>query len=244
MKPYTVGFIFARGGSKGIPRKNIRQLNGKPMIAYAIETARATTLIDRVVVSTEDDEIAQIAKSYGAEVPFMRPVSLAQDNSPELLAWKHALQTLQALNPDRTIDIFVSIPVTAPLRAVEDVENCINRLIDTSADIVVTVSNARRNPYFNMMVIEQDGAAHLIIPPSQGSIPRRQDAPAAFDMTTVCYAARAAYVLNTIYLLQGKVQAVIIPEERATDIDTELDLEFVEFLLQKYRAKCAASNHY
>ncbi|MBT8489513.1 MAG: NTP transferase domain-containing protein, partial [Deltaproteobacteria bacterium] len=91
MNPYIVGFIFARGGSKGVKNKNIRQLAGKPLIAYAIETAKQSKLIDRVIVSTEDDEIAEIALSFGAEVPFVRPKELAQDNTPEILAWKHAI---------------------------------------------------------------------------------------------------------------------------------------------------------
>ncbi len=90
MKPYVVGAIFARGGSKGVPRKNVRLLAGKPLIAYAIETALASALIDRVIVSTEDSEIATVARQYGAEVPFMRPVDLATDEALEWHAWQHA----------------------------------------------------------------------------------------------------------------------------------------------------------
>src|SRR5687767_5970077 len=94
MKPHIVGFIFARGGSKGIPRKNIRLLGGKPLIAYSIEAARASRFIERVIVSTDDPEIAKVAQQYGAEIPFIRPAELAQDNSPEWLAWQHAVRSL------------------------------------------------------------------------------------------------------------------------------------------------------
>lgn len=96
MKPYVLGAIFARGGSKGVPRKNVRMLAGKPLIAYAIEAARQCPLIDRVIVSTDDAEIADTASAYGADVPFMRPAQLATDTAAEWLAWQHAIQTLQS----------------------------------------------------------------------------------------------------------------------------------------------------
>ena len=119
MKAFIVAVIFARGGSKGVMRKNIRPLAGKPLIAYAIEVARASRWIDQVVVSTDDPEIAAVAQHYGAEVPFMRPSELARDDSPEWLAWRHAIRTLGA-GQGRAIDVFVCVPATSPLRAVEE----------------------------------------------------------------------------------------------------------------------------
>lgn len=231
MKPYVVGFIFARGGSKGLPHKNIRLLAGKPLIAYAIETAIASRLIDRVVVSTEDDEIAKIALQYGAEVPFMRPADLARDETPEWLAWQHAIRSIEETDK-RKMGVFVSIPPTAPLRAVEDVDMCIRVLLESNADIVITVKQADRSPYFNMVSLAEDGSAQLVITPDR-TIHRRQDAPRVYDMTTVAYAARADFVLDSCSAFEGNVKAVVVPAERALDIDTELDFRFAEFLLRE-----------
>lgn len=232
MKPYVVGAVFARGGSKGVPRKNIRMLAGKPMIAYAIEPALASKLIDRVIVSTEDAEIADVAKQYGAEVPFIRPLELAQDDSPEWFAWQHALRTLETPDSATKIDVFVCIPVTSPLRAVEDIDACVKKLLESDADIVITVKAADRNPYFNMVSLNREGDAHLLMTPDQ-AIHQRQSAPSIFDIATVAYAAKPEFVLNASSIFDGKVKAVIVPAERAIDIDTELDFKFAEFLLSQ-----------
>lgn len=230
-KPYILGAIFARGGSKGVPRKNIKLLAGKPLIAYAIETAKAVPLIDRVIVSTDDEEIAAVARQYGAEVPFMRPEELARDDTPELLAWKHAVDTMEK-QLGHAVDVLVSIPTTSPLRAPQDVIACIQKLVDTDADIVITVTEAHRSPYFNMVTLTPDGTARLAIQPSAALV-RRQDAPVVYDMTTVAYAARADYIKKTTAIMTGKVKAVLVPKERALDIDTLLDFEIAEFLMSK-----------
>lgn len=215
-----------------MPRKNIRALAGKPLIAYAIETANTVSLIDRVIVSTDDAEIAEVAKQYGAEVPFIRPAELAQDKSPELLAWKHAIETMEA-QLGHAVDVMVSVPATSPMRAPEDVKACLNLLLKSDADIVVTVTEAHRSPYFNMVTIDERNNATLVIPPASGVLMRRQDAPIVYDMTTVAYAARGTYIKATSAVLTGKVKAVIIPKERAIDIDTMLDFEMAEFLMSK-----------
>ena len=230
MKPYVVGAIFARGGSKGVPGKNLRILAGKPLIAYAIETALASKLIDRVIVSTDDAEIATVAQQHGAEVPFMRPQELARDDSPEWLAWQHAIRTLEAAEGRTKIGVLVCIPPTSPLRAVEDVEACIETLLDSDADLVITVKPAERNPYFNMVVLDEAGYARLV-GQADGTIHQRQAAPPVYDMTTVAYAARPEFVLNARSMFEGKVKAVVVPPGRALDIDTELDFKFAEFLL-------------
>ena len=227
---YTIGLICARGGSKGVPRKNLRPLAGKPLIGWAIEIARKCPSIDRVVISTEDEEIAEVARNYGAEVPFLRPNELAQDDSPELHVWQHVLRTLAALD-GRMPDVLVNIPTVSPLRTVEDVEACVSGLLDYNADLCLTVKPADRNPYFTMVKIDDGWASPLITPPVP--IFRRQDAPEVFDIAPVAYAARADFVLRTHHLLDGKVRATIVPPERSVDIDTELDLAFVEFLLER-----------
>jgi len=232
----TVAVIPARGGSKGVPRKNIRDLGGKPLIAYAIETARASSLIDRVIVSTDDQEIANIARQYGAEVPFMRPSELAQDDSPEWLTWQHAIRTLEQMEGLPKMQVFVCVSPTSPLRSVEDVDACIQTLVESDADLVITVRQAERSPYFNMVVLDSAGYARLAIPPG-GPIHRRQDAPPVYDMTTVAYAARPQFVLEASSMFEGTIKAVLVPSERALDIDTELDFQFAEFLLARTAAK-------
>lgn len=226
----TLALIPARGGSKGVPRKNVRLLVGKPLIAYSIEMALVSKLIDRVIVSTDDAEIAHIAQQHGAEVPFMRPQELARDDSPEWLTWQHAIRTLEATGGSPKIEVLVCISPTSPLRAVEDVDTCIQTLLESDADLVVTVRPAERNPYFNMVVLNDEGYAQLVIPP-KGDIHRRQDAPRVYDMTTVAYAARPEFVLKASSMFEGKVKAVVVPTERALDIDTELDFKIAEFLL-------------
>ena len=232
MKPYVVGFVFARGGSRGVPRKNIRLLGGRPLIAHAIEAGRKSDLVDRVVVSTDDEKIADIAREYGAEVPFMRPPELAQDNTPEPLAWQHALRTLNDSGEWPKIDVFVSIPATSPLRAVGDIDACIRELLKGDADLVITVKPSERNPYFNMVVLDDNGYARLVIPPEQ-EMHHRQNAPSVYDMATVAYAARPEYILSSVKLFDGKVKAVVVPRDRGMDIDTEMDLKFAEFLLSE-----------
>lgn len=226
ISPRAVGFIFARGGSKGLPGKNIKNLAGKPLIAYSIETALACDSLETVIVSTDDPEIAQVARDFGAETPFMRPAELAGDTSPEWLAWRHAIEWF---NKDRgELDIFVSLPATSPFRAVSDVDACIAALHDDpSADIVVTVREAERSPYFNMVSMDESGYARLVIE-SAKSVSRRQDVPAVYDMTTVAYAARPSFVLNAARIFDGRVRTVLVPAERALDIDTPYDFMLAE----------------
>ena len=230
MKQYIVGFIFARGGSQGIPGKNIRLLAGKPLIAYAIETALQSGFIDRVVVSTDDEKIAQIAQDFGAEVPFVRPKELAQNKSPEWLAWQHAIRTLKEQDKYRELGVFVSIPPTAPLRATEDVDNAIQTFLESDADIVITAKKAGRHPSFNMITLDEQNCANLVLPLDKQII-RRQDALPVYDMTTVAYAANPQFIVEGKSIFDGKVKSVIIPEERAIDIDTELDFQFAEYLM-------------
>jgi N-acylneuraminate cytidylyltransferase len=228
----VVALIPARGGSKGVPRKNIRELAGKPLIAYAIETALDSDLIDRVVVSTEDEEIANIARFWGAEVPFMRPVDLAQDDSSEWLTWQHTIRSLNDAEDGFNVELLVCVSPTSPLRSVEDVDSCIRALRECDADLVISVKNADRNPYYNMVALDANGYAALAISGAE-KLHRRQDAPNLFDITTVAYAARPEYVMRANRIFDGNVKTINVPAERAVDIDTELDFAFAEFLITR-----------
>ena len=223
-----VAFIFARGGSKGLPGKNIRPFGGKPLIAWSIEHALAVEGIDRVIVSTDSESIALVARHHGAEVPFMRPAELARDDSPEWLAWRHALDFLRE-STGSLPKLMVSVPATAPLRTPLDIERCIDEYENSEADIVVTITDAHRNPYFNMVKINKDGTVRLVNPP-MSEIFRRQDAPVVYDMATVCYVANPEFVMSRNSSFEGRVRAVHVPIERSIDIDTLIDFQIAESL--------------
>jgi len=226
-----IAFIFARGGSKGLPDKNIKILNGKPLIAWSIEHAKSVKRIDRVIVSTDSEEIARIAREYGAEVPFMRPAELATDNSPEWLSWQHGLKYLESTDGCLP-DLMVSIPATAPLRDVEDINNVIDEYQRNDTDMVITVTESYRSPFFNIVKESLNGYVDLFMS-SEKVVSRRQDCPKTFDITTVAYAARPSFVLNKKNMFEGRVRQVIVPKETSLDIDTLFDFEFAEYMFKK-----------
>lgn len=223
--------ICARGGSKGLPGKNIRLLGGKPLIAWSIEHAFAVNRIEQVIVSTDSEWIAEVARDYGAEVPFIRPAELARDDSPEWLVWRHALNYL-TVRDGALPEVMVSVPTTGPLRLPVDIENCLDEYEKGGSDMVVTVTDAHRSPYFNMVKANSDGTVGLVIPPQSAAIARRQDAPAVFDMATVAYVVRSNFVMTHNGTFDGRVRAVHVPTERAIDIDNLLDFQIAECLLK------------
>tara|TARA_R110002096_G_scaffold410190_1_gene609761 strand:+ start:15187 stop:15882 length:696 start_codon:yes stop_codon:yes gene_type:complete len=229
----TYAFIFARGGSKGLPRKNIKLLNGKPLIQYSIETAQQSLIIDEVFVSTDDKEISDIAESLGASI-IARPEELASDNAPEWLAWRHAINWVTEHRGD--FDTFVSLPPTSPLRSVADIESAILKLDTNKADICISITEAARSPYFNMVNKDKNDYVDLIIK-VDANVTRRQDAPQSFDITTVVYATSPNYVLEKTRIFDGKVVSIDIPKERAIDIDDIYDFYLAEIILT-HRSVC------
>lgn len=222
-------FIFARGGSKGLPGKNIKPLGNKPLLQYSIEIAKKCPSIDGVYVSTDDDAIAKVAEKNGATV-IRRPAELAGDTSPEWLAWRHAIEWVE--EAEGHFDGFVSLPATSPLRSVEDVENAIAKRVQVEADMCISVTPASRSPYFNMVKFDDAGYVHLVNE-SSGQVIRRQDAPVVYDITTVVYATTPQFVLNNYGLFSGKVTSIIVPKERAVDIDDIFDFYMAEILLKE-----------
>ena len=225
----VVALICARGGSKGLPGKNIRFLAGRPLIAWAISQAKAVNRVQRVIVSTDSEDIAEVARQAGAEVPFLRPAQLAQDNSPEWLVWRHALDFVKG-DAGTYPDGLLVVPATAPLRAVTDLEQCLDEYEKGGVDVVVTVTDAHRSPYFNMVQVRKDGTVGLVIPP-RSAIVRRQDVPVVYDLTTVAYVARPEFVMTQNGIFEGRVRSVHVPLERAIDIDTALDFKIAECLM-------------
>ncbi len=226
----TFGFVFARGGSKGVPGKNIRDLAGKPLLAHALHVASQVTEIERVFVSTDSSDIADVAEHFGATT-VQRPPELAQDDSPEWLAWRHATNWVRT--EVGNFQRFVSLPATAPLRIAQDVTQCLN-MLDTNTDVVLTMTPAQRSPWFNMVKADASGCLSLLVEGDE--ILRRQDAPVGYDLTTVAYVVRPEFILKKERIWDGRVRGVVVPQERAIDIDTELDFVVADFLMRKRQA--------
>ncbi len=218
-------FVFCRGGSKGIPDKNIRPVAGKPLLTWAVEGALRSRYVSRVVVSTDSERIAAVATDAGADV-LMRPDELATDTASELLAWRHAISAEDAA----LAGTFISLPATSPLRAPEDVDRGIERFYAGDCDIVFGVSPAHRSPFLNMVTRDAKGLIHLVNPGLGAT--RRQDVPEVFDITTCVYVGSVPYIETCSSLMSGRVAGIDIPVERALDIDTPFDLHLAELLLR------------
>ena len=222
--------IGARGGSKGLPNKNIRLLLGKPLIAWTIEQALSCPEIDHVIVSTDSPAIAEIAKTYGAETPFMRPAELANDKAGKWDVWQHALTAYEKYL-DKPIDLFVDLDCTSPLRDIEDISKAIIQFRTSDVDAVFSVCEARKNPYFNMIeIVEgyQSICKKLPIP-----ILRRQDAPKVYEHVASIYVLSPNFLRNGKGLLSGKTHGYDIGPSKSLDIDSEFDFELIEYLMKK-----------
>lgn len=237
MIPRVLATICARAGSRGVPWKNIRPLNGKPLLLYAIECAQACPAVGCVVVSTDSDEIAAVAESAGVRVPFRRPSQLASDTAPKILAIRHAAEYAEA-NHQFFADIIVDLDVSAPLRVPQDVTACVDCLCRHEVDAVVTVYEAERSPYFNM--VEFDGDCVKLVKTPPRPIVRRQDAPPVFSVSGSVFAFRRDRLYTVTHLYDGRWGGCVVPRERAVDIDHELDFQFAEFLLTNARARPAS----
>lgn len=223
----TFAFIFARGGSKGLPGKNIMELGGFPLLAHGIRLAQAMDRVERVFVSTDDAQIADVATQFGADV-IDRPQALATDTASEWMAWQHAIRHVRTLGLN--FDVFLSLPATSPLRNAQDVVNCLDALQD-EVDVVITVTPSARSPYFNMISIDAAGQAHVVLGTAQ--FKRRQDVPPVYDITTVAYVARPDFILRHTQLFEGRVRPVIVPKERAVDIDDGYDFKLAQVILNQ-----------
>jgi N-acylneuraminate cytidylyltransferase len=226
--------VFARGGSKGLPGKNLKALGGLPLVVHSIRVGLEIPGVSGVLCSTDSEEIRTVAEQHGATVPFLRPAELAEDDSPEWLSWKHLAQHLieAGASPE---DLLVSLPATAPLRTVADVESAIAKHRTSGADVVVSYTPAARSPWFNMVTEGADGFLRTVIETDGDTVSRRQDAPNVFDLATVVYVTTLGFVLGADSLFEGKVAGVEIPAQRAIDIDTQLDFDIAEYLFDRQK---------
>jgi len=225
----SICFIGARGGSKGVPCKNIKKLAGKPLIAYTIESALDSKLFKHVVVSTENDEIARISKKFGAEVPFVRPKKLATNNSSMMDVLTHGIKKLRSL--DYEFDLFVSRDCTVPFIRKEDITAAVKLLQKKNCNGVFGVYRQHLNPYFNMMEVNNQGFLELCKKLNY-RVNRRQDAPIVYQLNGL-FAFKPEKLLKYNNTIMPKILPYEIPPETGLMIDTDLEFEFAEIILKK-----------
>jgi CMP-N,N'-diacetyllegionaminic acid synthase len=229
--PFDIlGVVPARGGSKGIPRKNLVNLAGRPLLAYTIEAALGARLVSRLIVSTEDSEIARVAAELGAAVPFLRPADLASDTAHSLAVVQHAIETMERLD-EKTYDAVVMLQPTTPLRTSDDIDAGIQLLIDSGADSVVSVVDVGANHPYRMKRILEDGRLVNFVDQGFEDMRPRQELPPVYIRSGDLYAARRHVVMDLGTMVGPNSRALIIPSERAVNIDTRFDLERAEELL-------------
>jgi CMP-N,N'-diacetyllegionaminic acid synthase len=225
----TICTICARGGSVGVPRKNIRMLFGLPLIAHTIKQAQACGLIDAVYVSTDDDQIADVAREYGAIVPYKRPAELATSTAGKLPVIAHLVDHLVASGVDVTR--IVDLDPTSPLRTVQDIETAVG-MLDGQTDVVITAYPSDKNPYFNMVERQADGNVRLVKPLPDG-VASRQAAPKVFSMNASIYVWHTSTLQSGLW--NGRTRLYEMPRERSIDIDSEIDFKLVEMLMAEAR---------
>lgn len=221
---YTIlAIIPARGGSKGLPFKNIREVGGKPLIAWTIDEAKKSKYIDRLILSSDDAQIIKVAKEYGCEVPFIRPPDLARDDTPGIAPVLHAIEVLP-----KKYDYVVLLQPTSPLRSVEDVDNCIEKCIAEDGNACVTVTQSEQSPYW-MYSISANGSVVPVVKVEEYQ--RRQDLPTAYVLNGAVYVARTEWLMQVKRFVTDETKALIMPINRSIDIDTENDLLRVSLML-------------
>jgi CMP-N,N'-diacetyllegionaminic acid synthase len=225
--------IAARQGSKGVKNKNIRLLAGKPLVLHTIEQARRWGRYERLIVSTDGEEIARVARSGGAEVPFLRPPDLATDTCAKMPVLRHALKQAEQHFATR-FDAVLDLDATSPVRTVQDIEGIVQVFAERKPDCAFSVVRARKNPYFNMVELTEEGLARVCKVPPAGVV-RRQDAPPVFEMNASMYVYDRNFLLDERYWtpLNGRAAIYPMPEYSAFDIDNEVDFQFVEFLVKE-----------
>ncbi len=236
MKKYKVlCTICARGGSKGVKNKNIKSINGKPLIAYTIEQAKQSNLFEHIVISTDSDDIAAIAKEYGAEVFFKRSTKMASDTAGKLDVIRDAFQRSEKYYNEK-FDYLIDLDATAPLRSIEDITQSFEQFLKNNNDNLITAMPSRRSPYFNLVEVDNKGKVYLS-KTLDNSVVRRQDAPKSYDMNASIYIWKRDVILHSDSLFLEKTGLYVMPEERSIDIDTELDYKFVEFIMKENDVK-------
>jgi CMP-N,N'-diacetyllegionaminic acid synthase len=225
-----LGQIGARKGSKGVPGKNFRPICGKPLIDWSLDQLFANPRVGAVVVSTDDEAIYEHAVRRGALDIGLRPAELATDSAPKWPVWQHALAASEALIGP--VSAFLDLDCTSPLRIPEDIDGALDLFQSERPDMVMSVCEARKNPYFNLVEPDASGALQ-VSKPLPGGVWARQDAPVVYEHVGVVYVVAPDYLRRAKTIYEGRVIPYVLPAERCHDIDSPYDFRLVEFLLSE-----------
>ena len=223
--------ILARGGSKGVANKNVRELAGKPLLAHSIVQAQRSGFFDHIAVSSDSDLILQTAEKWGVKHRVRRPEELATDAAPKVPAIRHCLLEVEKILGSK-FETVCDLDPTSPFRRVEDIAECVRLLERGDASNVVTAAPARKSPYFNLLEADGNGAPHLSKPLSS-PIGRRQDSPKCYDMNASIYVWTRDSLLSQPTLFGPGTKLFVMPVERSIEIDTEYDFEVAGYFAGK-----------
>jgi len=226
-----LGIIPARGGSKGIPGKNIKKLNGKPLIFYTIREAKKSKFLSRIVVSTENEKIANISKHYGVDV-IKRPKKLSEDTTSSEAVIKHVITHMKK-KEEFHVDIVVLLQPNSPLRKVNDIDNSVKKFLNSNCSCVVSVCETSHTPYWMYKISKNDKLEKLI--KNKKVIKRRQDAPIVYQTNGAVYVFHAKKIMKDESIISGDVRAYVMPYERSIDIDQPFDLFICEMILTNWK---------
>ncbi|QHW32613.1 acylneuraminate cytidylyltransferase family protein [Paenibacillus rhizovicinus] len=223
----VLAVIPARGGSKGLPRKNIRELAGKPLIAWTLEAAAASQYIDRCIVSTDDEEIAAVARQWGGDVPFLRPAHLAQDDTPGIAPVLHALDSCSGY------DYVVLLQPTSPLRTSGDIDGCLDKLRESDTPSCVSVTTVDKSPLWMYTLGDRDSMVPLLDTNTRAAT--RQQLPVFYMLNGAVYATECDWLRKQGLFINDETVAYVMPRERSQDIDTIEEFVHVEWMIAHSR---------
>ena len=223
--------ICARGGSKGVKNKNIRELAGKPLIAFSLQQARESHLFNLIAVSSDSAEILDVAHNHGADLVIERPAELASDTAAKIPAIRHCVEQAEHFSKER-FDVIVDLDATSPLRLAGDIMGAVDLLERKHVSNVITAAPARRSPYFNLIELDDNEVVRLS-KSLERPIVRRQDSPQCFDLNASIYVWTRTALFECPTLFSADTRLFVMPEERSIDIDSELDFEIVELMMKK-----------
>lgn len=227
----VLGLVIARGGSKGLPGKNLMKLGGKPLVCHSVEAGLNSKYIDNVIISTDDKAIAEAAKKCGCKVPFMRPAELATDSAKSIDVIKYTLETL--IDNGEIYDYFVLLQPTTPFRNAGHIDECLRMLSDRDADSVVSVTEAEHHPLWMNELPDDMSMSGFIRPEAENK--NRQDLPKHYRLNGGVYAVRCSYMLSTMKLYSDRSYAYLMDNESSIDIDNELDFLVAEKIFEKLK---------
>ncbi len=235
MNPKILGVITARGGSKGLLGKNIKPLGGVPLIAYTVGAAKKSSLITNLIVSTDYEDIAEVCRQYGVEVPFLRPKELAEDKTPHVPVMQHAINFMEK-KLGVTFDYAVILQPTSPFRTAEDIDGTLKELIESGADSGVSLVEIESNQHpMKIKKMEGNKVLPYVIEESEGI--RRQDLPIAYKRSGAVYAMRRGLLMGDGRLYGDYIVGHVVPQERSIDIDTMSDWLKAEYMLEELKKK-------